>query len=84
MTRGTDTLFSLIEDETSTRGTGWHRCALHCSIALVSLDTDADHGPHWQSVQHSALGVDTTGVGQVAGVGALLVDAGSLTGTLRV
>ena len=84
MTWGTHTLLSLIEDETATRWTGWDRGALHCSIALVALDTDADHGPHGQGVQHCALGIETAGVGQVAWVGALLVDACCLAGTLRV
>lgn len=82
--RGTDTLLSLIEDEAAARWTGGHRGALHSSIALVSLDTDADHGPHGQGVQHRTLGIETTGVRQVAGVGALLVDTRGLAGTLGV
>ena len=84
VTRGADTLLPLIEDEASARRTGGYRCTLHCGIALISLDTDADHGPHWLSVQHSTLGVTAAWVCQITGLDTLLVDAGQLAGTLGV
>ena len=82
--RGTDALLPLVQDEAAARGTGGHWGALHCCVALVSLDADADHGPHRLGVQHSALGVAATGVGEVAGLHALLADAGQLTRALGV
>ena len=84
MAGGTDTLVSHVQDEVPSRRTGGDWGALHCSIALVSLYTDADHGPDWQSVQHSALGVPPAGVRHAAGLGAVPVDAGQLAGALRV
>ena len=84
MTGGTDALVSLVQDQVPSWRTGGYWGALHCSIALVSLYTDADHGPDWQSVQHCTLGIPATGVGHTAGLDTVPVDAGQLAGTLGV
>ena len=80
----THALVSLVQDEVPAWWTGGHWSALHGSVALVSLYTDADHGPDRQRVQHCALGVPPAGVRHTAGLGAVPVDAGQLAGALRV
>ena len=84
VTRGTDTLLSLIEDETSARRTSWYRCTLHSSIALISSDTHTDHGPDRLRVQDCTLGISATGIRQVTRLGTVLVNTGQLAGTLTV
>ena len=80
----TDTLVSLVQDEVPSRRAGGDWRALHGSVALVALDTDADHGPHWEGVQHGALGIPAAGVGHAARLGTVSIDAGQLAGALGV
>ena len=80
----TDTLVSLVQDEVPPWRTGGDWSTLQGGVALVSLNTDADHGPDWQSVQHCTLGVPTTGVRHAAGLGTVTIDTGQLAGALRV
>ena len=82
VTRRTDALVSLVQDEVPAWRAGRDGSALQGGVALVSLDTDADHGPHGDGVQHGALGVPAAGVGHAAGLGTVAVDAGKLTGAL--
>ena len=77
-------LLALVQDEAAAGRAGGYWCALHGGVALVARDADADHGAHGLGVQHRALRVAAARVRQVAGLHALLVDAGQLAGTLRV
>ena len=80
----TDTLLSLVENESLARRTGLDRGALDGSVSLVALLADADHGPDGQRVEDLAEGVEAAGVVQETGVLALAPDARLLGGAVGV
>lgn len=84
VTRRTDALFILIQDQAPTRWTCLDGGAFQRSVALVTGQTDAGHCPDGECIQHRAFGVDSTRVLQCARIDTDTADAGRLGRTVPV